>query len=85
MARGYRHAIEIVSEASRAVPPDIQARRPDVPWREIRNIGNVLRHAYHGVSDPILWRVVTDELPALREAVEALAAEAAAAGDEGAT
>lgn len=39
----------------------------------MRAIGNVLRHEYHALSDAIIWRVVTDELPALREAVDWLA------------
>ncbi|WP_426237452.1 DUF86 domain-containing protein [Pararhizobium sp. DWP1-1-3] len=40
--------------------------RPEVPWPQVRTIGNVLRHEYHGLSDRIIWGVVTDELPALK-------------------
>lgn len=66
---GVERGIEIISEASRRLPDAVKARRPDVPWPQMRAIGNVLRHEYHGVSRLILWRVVTDELPRLREAV----------------
>lgn len=69
-----RHAvqrgIEIISEASRALPPDITQIRPDVPWASVRGIGNILRHEYHGLSDPIIWGVICDELPRLKEALE---------------
>jgi uncharacterized protein with HEPN domain len=34
----------------------------------------VLRHEYQGLSNPIIWRVVTDELPRLKAAIEALQA-----------
>lgn len=71
-----RHAvqrgIEIISEASRALPEDIQKLRPEVPWASVRGIGNVLRHEYHGLSDPVIWGVVLDELPRLKEALEAI-------------
>jgi uncharacterized protein with HEPN domain len=36
--------LEIISEASRRMPNHLKAAEPDVPWREIAGIGNVLRH-----------------------------------------
>ncbi|TNC15002.1 DUF86 domain-containing protein [Methylobacterium terricola] len=72
LKHGVQRGIEIISEASRAVPADIQAHRPEVPWRKIRGIGNVLRHEYHSLSDRIIWGIVVDELPALRSAVVVL-------------
>jgi|SRR4051812_28959847 uncharacterized protein with HEPN domain len=58
-------AIEIISEAPRALPGDIKALRPEVPWPQIKAIGNVLRHDYHGLSDKILWGVIVAEIPRL--------------------
>ncbi|WP_426125012.1 DUF86 domain-containing protein [Pararhizobium sp. PWRC1-1] len=61
------------SYPKRAGPPDdVKAIRPEVPWPQVRTIGNVLRHEYHGLSDRIISGVVIDELPALKEAVLAL-------------
>jgi uncharacterized protein with HEPN domain len=67
-----QRAIEVISEASRAIPDHLANTRPEIPWARVRGIGNILRHDYDSVSDPILWRVVTDELPRLKRAVEAL-------------
>ncbi|MDO1585597.1 HepT-like ribonuclease domain-containing protein [Rhizobium oryzicola] len=71
-----RHAvqrgIEIISEASRAIPEDIQQLQPEVPWRSVRGISNVLRHEYHGLSDRIIWGVIVDELLRLKHALEAI-------------
>lgn len=72
LKHGVQRGIEIISEASRALPDEIRARHPDIPWPQIRAVGNVIRHEYHGLSDRIIWGVVVDELPALRQAVEAL-------------
>lgn len=72
LRHGVQRGIEIISEASRAVPAEIQALRPEVPWQKVRAIGNVLRHEYHGLSDRIIWGIVVDELPRLREAIEAM-------------
>jgi uncharacterized protein with HEPN domain len=69
-----QRAIEIISEASRAIPDELKNARPEIPWLRVRGIGNVLRHEYQGLSDPIIWRVVTDELPALKAAIETIKA-----------
>lgn len=58
LRHGVQRGIEIISEASRAIPADVQALRPEVPWKKVRAIGNVLRHEYHSLSDRIVWAIV---------------------------
>ena len=60
-------ALEIISEASRHLPDDLRARHPDVPWRAIRDAGNVYRHGYLSVSLEVVWETVTRDLPPLRD------------------
>ena len=62
--------LEITSEASRRIPDHLKAMEPDVPWREIAGIGNVLRHNYGEVRPEILWGVCTRRLAALKTAVQ---------------
>jgi len=44
-------AIQIVSEAARALPKKLRARYPDALWADITSIGNPLRHEYHRIDD----------------------------------
>ena len=37
-------AVEIISEASRRLPESVKERRPEIPWRKIAGVGNVLSH-----------------------------------------
>ena len=67
-----QRAIEIISEASRAIPDELKSTRPEIPWPRVRGIGNVLRHDYAAISDPIIWNVVIDELPPLKAAIKAI-------------
>ena len=54
--------VEIVSEASRRLPDDLKARHPAIPWPKVAGIGNVLRHEYHSVSAPVMWKLVREDL-----------------------
>ena len=69
LKHGVERGLEIISEASRHLPDDLLALAPEIPWKQIRGIGNVFRHEYHKVADPIIWAVVKDNLPPLRLAV----------------
>jgi len=75
LRHGIQRAIEIISEAARRIPPDMQASQPHIPWAEIMGIGNVLRHEYHRISDTVIWNVVQGHLPALKVAVSAIEAK----------
>ena len=54
--------LEIVSEASRHLGDDVKGRHPEVPWRRIAGIGNVLRHEYDRVAADVMWHVVQQDL-----------------------
>lgn len=67
----YERFLEILSEASRHVPPDLKDAFPDIPWRRIADIGNHLRHAYQQIDTEVLWNIHScGELDLLRSAVE---------------
>jgi len=57
--------LEIIGEATRHLPGDFTARHPEVPWHEMRGMRNILIHEYFGVSMPIIWETVTQNLPPL--------------------
>ena len=72
---GIERCLEIVSEASRHVPDGIKARYTHIPWRQVGDIGNRLRHAYHAVDSAIVWEIVNGELLELRRFVNELIQE----------
>ncbi len=63
-------AFEIICEASRYVPLEIQAREPQIDWRGMVDLGNVLRHVYHRVDFDRLLRTAEKDLPPLRTFVK---------------
>lgn len=57
--------LEIISEATRRLPAEMIERWPDLPWRQIRNAGNVYRHQYEAVLEQNVFAVVRRDLDAL--------------------
>ena len=75
LRRVTERALQIISEAARALPSDLTAKYPDALWTAIVSIGNVLRHEYQHIDDRRLWDVVTMHLPQLRAIVVRMLAE----------
>ena len=73
--RTFERELEIISEASRKVPEAWKLEfAPDLPWRQIASIGNILRHAYSSVNAPKLWAIYTDDLDPLEAAIDRMLA-----------
>ena len=72
LRRAAERAVQIVSEAAKALPPEMLARHSEAPWNAIIGIGNILRHEYQRVDDRRLWEIVTVHLPELRPVIMAM-------------
>lgn len=67
--------IEIIGEAANRVSTELKAAHPEVPWRDVTLMRNVVAHGYDQVRLEIVWRVIQDDLPSLRAQVEAIVEE----------
>jgi uncharacterized protein with HEPN domain len=71
MKRAVEHALLIVAEAAKHLPPEMKDSQPDVPWQKIHGLGNLLRHEYRRIDPEVLWSIVTEHLDALDRAAAA--------------
>ena len=74
LRRACERALEIISEASRHLPAELKDTEPDIPWRQIAGIGNVLRHDYENISSRIIWDIIVNHLDPLEDAARRLLA-----------
>jgi uncharacterized protein with HEPN domain len=62
--------LERISEATAKLGELAPALVPDQPWRDIRALGNRLRHEYDEIGPDRLWDIVQKDLPSLCAACE---------------
>lgn len=75
LRRASERAVQIVSEAAKALPRELRERYPAAPWNAIIGVGNILRHEYQRVDERVMWEIVTVHLPRLRPVISAMLAE----------
>lgn len=62
--------IEVMGEAAKHVPPETRALLPQVDWRGVCGMRDVLIHSYFGVDIHEVWNVATTYVPQLRRLLE---------------
>ncbi|HEX4839773.1 MAG TPA: DUF86 domain-containing protein [Rhabdochlamydiaceae bacterium] len=58
--------IEIIGEASKAIPAAVRRSYPDVPWERMCGMRDIVSHRYFGVDIQIVWRTARKSLPSVR-------------------
>ena len=61
--------LEVIGEAATKVPKEVQQKYPNVPWRRMIGLRNIVIHEYFGVDLSIIWEIVTKNLPETRPAI----------------
>ena len=61
--------LEIIGEAVKHLPEEMKNIYPNILWKDIAGMCDVLIHEYAGVQIERVWRTAKDDLPSLKQAV----------------
>ena len=71
-------AIQLIGQAARGVSGELQEAHPEIPWREMIGMRNVVVHDYADVDLALVWKTVREDLPGLVGRLNAILEEGSA-------
>lgn len=66
--------LEIIGEASNQLNKNFKEVNRNIPWREAADLRNRIIHDYAGIDYKMLWMIIQNDLPSLKQQLEILIA-----------
>jgi uncharacterized protein with HEPN domain len=67
--------LEIIGEAAKKIREKFKNRYPQVPWKKIAGMRDIIAHEYFGVKLERVWEVIKRDLPLLKEEIRRIMEE----------
>jgi uncharacterized protein with HEPN domain len=67
--------LQIIGEASKQIPDEYRNRYPEIPWKEVVGLRNIIVHTYFRLSNDVIWNIIQNELTELRRCIVLIKAE----------
>jgi uncharacterized protein with HEPN domain len=67
LKRACSRSIEIIGEAVKNLSADFKKRHKEIEWKKVAGLRDKIIHYYFGVNWDIVWDVIKNRLPKLKE------------------
>jgi len=61
--------LEIIGEAAKNIDDDFKSKYPEIPWKKIAGMRDIIAHGYFGVKLERIWDTVKQDLPRLKKQI----------------
>ena len=58
--------LEVIGEAVKNIPEIVRKNFPDIPWRKIAGLRDIVIHAYFGIKPERIRKIIKQDLPSLK-------------------
>ncbi len=62
--------LQIIGEATKNIPEEIRSHYPEVPWRDMAGLRDIIVHQYFGIKLDVIWKIIQNDLPRVRDSVQ---------------
>lgn len=66
------HNLEIIGETIKLIPTEYREQHPELPWRSMAALRDILIYKYNSIELPEIWQVMEIELPPVKAAIKNL-------------
>ena len=70
LRRAFVRSLEIIGEAAKSLPEPVRLKYPEIDWKRIAGLRDILIHEYFGVDAEIVWDIVENKLNTLEDVVQ---------------
>jgi len=69
------HHLQVIGEAARAISEKLKDEHDEMPWQQIVGMRHILFHRYFEVDIDLIWSVVEDDVPVLKQQIDLILKE----------
>ena len=62
--------LEVIGEAVKKIPPELKKTHSSIEWPKIAGLRDIISHAYFGIDAGIIWDIIINKLPDLKEVIK---------------
>jgi uncharacterized protein with HEPN domain len=61
--------LEIIGEATKNLPKSFKDKHPEVEWRKVAGLRDIIVHEYFGLSLRLVWKITQKDIPELKRQI----------------
>lgn len=65
LIKAILYDLVVIGEAAIHIPTEVKSRYPQIPWRLMGDMRNIIAHEYFQVDLKIIWNTIQNNLPSL--------------------
>jgi len=63
------HHLQMIGEAARSFSVSFREKHDEIPWSNIIGMRNILTHRYFGIDEDVVWAVIENDMPELKNKI----------------
>jgi uncharacterized protein with HEPN domain len=75
LKRAFVRSLEIIGEAAKHLRREIRKKYPQIKWKSVVGMRNILIHEYFGVDYRVVWKVIKERIPEFYEIINKIIEE----------